>query len=467
MPKKERQRTNMIEWKGKTWRNLEEQVLYLTERLEDAIRSQLVLAQMGIKVVGDVPTAEDLPNPADYEGEYGDAYITKDDNHYHIFTRPFDGDEYPHWFDIGVFPAPGPEGPEGPQGEQGETGQRGSIWQTGSESYPPVPADGQPGDLYLHTSGAYIGAVEQLTKAGSLLFWAVKGTIRGPKGDKGDQGNQGEMGPQGPQGPEGQQGRPGESFDILDVLSSVDDLPVATEEYLNDAYLIPDTNGALHLWFIRAGVTPLSWYDGGPFTNAGTLVFVGGNATNTWNADSKLDKPDVTDKVIIIDERGNVAGRPFGQYATTGYFSLVYRNANGFSRVKTPNDSDGAQYDDDIITNKGYVKSLKVYAHATSADVKAPNDDHVFLPMIFTPSEAPTSASLYFVELYHWFGSFPTPCVVYKNSAGENEVGYVRFTSSGFYYKTPSMSSEEEVTSSNYQSINFNSFYAYQNPTHT
>lgn len=68
---------------------------------------------LGIKVIGVVPTAADIP-----EGtyEYGDAYMVGTQTPYdmYIYTRP-DGAVHTegYWFPIGKFPMPGPQGPKG------------------------------------------------------------------------------------------------------------------------------------------------------------------------------------------------------------------------------------------------------------------------------------------------------------------------------------------------------------------
>ena len=113
----------MFVWNGKEWRNLEEQV---QENMEDLIRIRdagLLLAQLGIKVVGKADTEGDLPDPATYypddrDNHYGDAYAVGAETPYtfYIFTRPFEGEDGPSWFSIGVFPAPGVQGPAGPAG---------------------------------------------------------------------------------------------------------------------------------------------------------------------------------------------------------------------------------------------------------------------------------------------------------------------------------------------------------------
>ena len=82
---------------------------------------------LGIKVIGLVPTAEDIP-----EGtyEYGDAYEVGTEPPYdlYIYTRP-DGKVHTegYWFPVGKFPMPGPQGPKGDGLEQIMSGGYGNI----------------------------------------------------------------------------------------------------------------------------------------------------------------------------------------------------------------------------------------------------------------------------------------------------------------------------------------------------
>ena len=121
----------MLKFGNKEFRNLQEQVLKNMLDIKDIMQGATVLAEFGIKIIGQVDTAEELPDPATYEGEFGDAYIvgTEEPYEYYIFTRAFEGQDEPSWFDLGIFPVPGPQGetgPQGPQGPQGQTGNPGS-----------------------------------------------------------------------------------------------------------------------------------------------------------------------------------------------------------------------------------------------------------------------------------------------------------------------------------------------------
>lgn len=203
-----------------------------------------VLNEFGIRVIGIVETSADLPDPATYEGEFGDAYAVGTGTPYvfYIYTRQVSGQTGPFWFNIGEFPAPSTvPGPQGPQGVQGEIGPRGSLWFTGVGA-PSAGAQYNTGDVYLDTS---VGAVYQLNGAGN---WENKGSIRGPQGIQGNTGGIGPQGPQGPTGPTGPQGEPGAPFNIVGELTSATQLPTPTAEIRNQAYLIgADENYELYV----------------------------------------------------------------------------------------------------------------------------------------------------------------------------------------------------------------------------
>ena len=89
--------------------NLQAAVGYLISLHDNEVDWNL----LGIKVVGLVPTAEDIPAG---EYEYGDAYEVGTEPPYdmYIYTRP-DGKVHTegYWFPVGKFPMPGPQGPKG------------------------------------------------------------------------------------------------------------------------------------------------------------------------------------------------------------------------------------------------------------------------------------------------------------------------------------------------------------------
>lgn len=132
----------MLKYGNREIRNLQEQVLKNACDIQDLLRGQAVLDEFGIKVVGQLDTAEELPETAE---EFGDAYAVGTAAPYelYIWTRNVDMDE-PGWFNIGRFPEPGPKGEDGeagPQGPRGEKGEKGDKGDTGLQG-----PKGDPGD---------------------------------------------------------------------------------------------------------------------------------------------------------------------------------------------------------------------------------------------------------------------------------------------------------------------------------
>ena len=211
----------MLRFIDEKWvaRNQTEQIIKNMKDIADIQQGTTVLADFGIKVVGQVDSAEDLPDPADYEGDYGDAYIVGDAEpyNYYIFTRAFEGQDNPSWFDLGEFPVPGPQGPAGQDGADGATGPQGP---------------------------------------------------KGDKGDKGDTGLQGPRGetgatgPRGPQGLRGEKGDPGNLYTILGQVDTIAELPDPEDISRTGAYLV-GTQEPYDVYVIVGG-SNLEWINLGP-----------------------------------------------------------------------------------------------------------------------------------------------------------------------------------------------------------
>ena len=209
----------MLAFGNKEFRNLQEQVLKNMNDIKNIEEGSLVIAEFGIKVIGQVADASELPDPSTYEGDYGDSYLVgeSDPYDYYVFTRAFENDEEPQWLNIGVFPQPGPQGP---QGETGETG------------------------------------------------------AQGPKGDKGDKGDTGETGPQGPQGEKGDTGETGATgaqgpkgdagttYTILGKVDATTDLPSPSLVDRHGAFLV-GTVEPYELYVVSGADDNLQWLDAG------------------------------------------------------------------------------------------------------------------------------------------------------------------------------------------------------------
>lgn len=203
----------MIEINGKTFRNLEDQVAYLSE----ALQAGKLIDELGIKVLGVYSTIEQakaaIPGPYDY----GDAFSIGTTKPYdlYIFTRNIED-----FINFGPFPGKGKDGKDGEQGPKGDTGPQGERGPRGERGF------------------------------------------QGPVGEQGPRGFEGKIGPQGAKGPKGDVGP---AFNVKATLASTSQLPTPTKymQSIGTAYLIPNEAGVKHIWVIQ-GEDSLSWIDIGP-----------------------------------------------------------------------------------------------------------------------------------------------------------------------------------------------------------
>lgn len=343
----------MLNYGNKDFRNLQEQVLKNMRDIQDMEQGATVLAEFGIKIVGQVESAADLPDPATYEGEYGDGYIVGESEPYvyYIFTRAFEGQEQPSWFNLGQFPVPGPQGETGPQGATGATPNIGMTISSVSTLNP-----GQ-------------SATANITKSGTLENPSFALSFAIPQGAQGIQGPTGPQGPQGPQGPKGDKGDKGEQgglIDIVGIVATADLLPApSTLQKLDAAYLVgasPD-----YELYVQVGDTPSTalWTNLGAI-NEGTVVTVDGTPQTVWEASGKFVP--IVNNQLVNTLYGQLAGSgssqthvPYGTSATANY--IVQRDVNGQITVpETPTLNGHA-------ASKAYVD-----AHASSSPIQYAGD---------------------------------------------------------------------------------------------
>lgn len=343
----------MIKIGDKNYRNLEEQVQYLTN-YHDVNQG---LVQWGIRVVGQVETADELPLP--YDGEYGDAIAvgTESPFFFYIWTRASIEGNPAYWFPFGEISAVGPEGPVGPRGEKGDTGEA-TKWYYGT-STPDSNGDYIEGDMYLQSNGQ----VYRYQDDG----WTSAVSIKGPQGIQGIQGIQGPQGPQGIQGPKGDTGDVGGFINIIGQLSNVNQLPLpSTLNNLTYAYLVEHTGGTDQAndhydLYIQVGETSAEavWTNAGPF-NAATLVTVNGQFQNTWNADTKLDRAThTTDYNQVYIKTAAGAEAYINVTKQTVADAVVQRNSTGTITSAYPNN-------DSDVTTKAYVNEKFVAKSPTA-----------------------------------------------------------------------------------------------------
>ena len=262
------------------YRNLAEQVLKNKEDILRHFQRDEVLADFGIRIIGQVESPSELPESAE---EYGDAYAvgTESPFNYYIWTRANNLSPVDYWFDFGEIAIAGPQGPKGDRGPQGETGQS-TRWYLYSDAQWNYPAGKKPGDMALTYPSGNVYIV------GDNGLWEAQGNIRGPQGPAGKNGRDGVQGEPGPQGPKGETGDAGGFINIAGILDTVDELPrPSIIKNLTVAYLVGE-NKDLYIQ-VGSNSTNASWLNIGPI-NAATLVSSGGEYQNTWNADTKVDK---------------------------------------------------------------------------------------------------------------------------------------------------------------------------------
>lgn len=273
-------------------RNIVEQVQKNKEDIANHYAIDRALANLGIEIVGQVTTAEDLPDPLTYQGTFGDGYAVGDKEDvdagtatydYYIYTRPDPNAGYVnnYWLNVGKISVVGPIGPQGPQGEKGDPGTA-AMWLTGI-SEPTFSTE--IGTMYLNTQTGFIYKFK-LT-AGGLVGWVNSGNIKGPQGIQGPQGPQGPQGIQGVQGPQGERGDVGGFINIAGILANEGQLPTPESlQNLTVAYLV----GASEPYdlYIQVGETSETalWNNVGPL-NAATLVTVNGEAQNVYEMNNK------------------------------------------------------------------------------------------------------------------------------------------------------------------------------------
>ena len=236
----------MIKTDNKILRNLQEQVLYNSNVLEDFLKGDKTIAEFGLRVIG---IYEELPDlSAFHDLSSGDTILvgTQPPYTYYVYTN--DRGEY-QWVNIGIFPEVGPQGPQGIQGPQGEKGDA-SKWYYGTL---PSPSGYTEGDMWLDS--AY--NVYRLTNG----VWINTVNIKGAAGPQGPRGYTGETGATGERGPKGEKGQAGAPYSIKGTVASVSALeaitPVENTGYLvgtavpYDIYVsVPNSVGTLQWKFV-------------------------------------------------------------------------------------------------------------------------------------------------------------------------------------------------------------------------
>lgn len=334
----------MFQLNNTIYRNLEEQVLENKQKIAEHYAADRVLADYGIRVVGRVATAEQLP-AVPYAGQYGDAYAVGAEPPYtfYIWTRASlgSGQINDYWFNIGELAIQGPQGPKGV-------------------------------GIAAITLGENYGLKFTLTDGSTVNTTSIRGLpgVRGPQGLQGPTGPTGKDGATGPIGPRGEKGERGPvgTFNILGTLASSDLLPDPSTMESTSAYLIQIADG-FDLWIIiGTEQSNFMWLNTGRL-GAGTIISVNGNTVSEWNADTKLDKVTstaATGRVYTVNAQGNQGLVSFD--TTPAVYALPQYTQYKSLRTLTP------QQDTDC-ANKSYVDNKFNSLQSLIAELTANLDD--------------------------------------------------------------------------------------------
>ena len=242
---------------GTILRNLESQVQKNKEDIAAHYNIDRVLADFGIRVIGQIDDVRDLPEA--FEGPYGDAYAVgvQPPYSFYIWTRADinSGHYADYWMDVGQLAIVGPQGPEGKEGPQGPQGPRGSKWDVADTLVSTQLK--KNGDMLLTTGTANNGNIYYFYNG----IWRPHGNIRGPQGIQGPVGPQGEQGPQGATGERGPRGLPSFIYTVVGTCLTVDQLPAPSDIGPNGAYLVGEL-GQYKLYVVIDD----TWTNLGPIT---------------------------------------------------------------------------------------------------------------------------------------------------------------------------------------------------------
>lgn len=253
----------MIKIDGIEYRNLQEQVLKNKQDIARHYEIDRELANLGIKIVGQITNVNELPDPSTYTGAYGDAYAVGTPGYYdyYVFTRPNinAGDTENHWLNVGSISIQGPKGDQGNPGPAGPQGERGTTWTAYRLTTTALPiVERIEGDMNVNPA---TGDVARLVNG----IWTAVGNIRGPQGMTGVQGIRGPEGPQGPAGPQGPEGPSGQSFYVIGTLASTEELPDPSSVERSGAYLVGNNDDGYDIYIIM-GEADVTWFNAGSFT---------------------------------------------------------------------------------------------------------------------------------------------------------------------------------------------------------
>ena len=228
-----------ITYNGMTFRNLQEQVYYLSDLIGDA-------TDIVKNVTGKVSAANALP---DYKSQVlGTTYAVGTNAPYSYYVATTSG-----WLNLGIFPKAGPSGTNGKDGNSiFFTNLQGDSQTTTinlSNLFNPDNLTISEGNLILmiNTNGTFVFSITNVS--GAVAYVSYLTTLSGVQGPQGPQGPEGKIGPTGPQGPIGPTGPKGDPTDVTQTtgqsITAVMSQKATTDELNSIKSDITDLNTAL------------------------------------------------------------------------------------------------------------------------------------------------------------------------------------------------------------------------------
>ena len=233
----------MLNFGNKEFRNLQEQVLYLSNR-----------SNFGLNIKGEVETVPqlgDIPNT-----NIGDVYLVGKAAPFNFYIKTADKT----WTNLGKLESNVP-GPQGLQGIQGIKGTDGSVIYTNNQ-----PESANNGDLYISNDSKLYQYDNE---------WKLVTSLRGSVGPVGPMGPQGEQGLQGKRGERGEKGDTGIGIRIGGNVGTEDLLPSKPVGDTN-AYLVG--HGSPYELYVWNGT---GWLDSGEFGTLDNIQVITINAPET------------------------------------------------------------------------------------------------------------------------------------------------------------------------------------------
>ena len=324
----------MLNFGNKEFRNLQEQVLYLSNR-----------SNFGLNIKGEVKTVPqlgDIPNT-----NIGDVYLVGKAAPFNFYIKTADKT----WTNLGKLESNVP-GPQGLQGIQGIKGTDGSVIYTNNQ-----PESANNGDLYISNDGKLYQYDNE---------WKLVTSLRGSVGPVGPMGPQGEQGLQGKRGERGEKGDTGIGIRIGGNVATEDLLPSKPVGDTN-AYLVG--HGSPYELYVWNGT---GWLNSGEFGTLDNIQVITIKAPETATS-GQLDAGQlnqVLESTSALIKHGNliyrkeavISTKVIYRCITDDFLYVISVNTDTGSWVKTSQGLPSQTWTVDAIPDKGITPQKTSFA---------------------------------------------------------------------------------------------------------